>query len=265
MAESSPLEDERSSPALEKIAALSLEAGRMLMESGAKAASVEKIVNMVAHGLGAERVDVRVGFASLDLTVMRHAFGITRLSKVGNVGVNQRLNQELWRLAKRVSRRELTAEETDTGLQRIKAETPLHNTWLLVGAVGLACAAFGLLLGVDVRGSGAVFVAASIGQFVRRKLLANQVNPFICTTVVSFLSSLIGSIGARWAGSQTITLAMIASTLLLVPGIPAVNAQSDILEGYPTIGTARAVSVAMTLLFIAIGIWIGPMLLNVWH
>jgi uncharacterized membrane protein YjjP (DUF1212 family) len=58
---------------------------------------------------------------------------------------------------------------------------------------------------------------------------------------------------------------MIASTLLLVPGIPAVNAQSDILEGYPTIGTARAVSVAMTLLFIAIGIWIGPMLLNVWH
>jgi uncharacterized membrane protein YjjP (DUF1212 family) len=33
---------------------------------------------------------------------------------------------------------------------------------------------------------------------------------------------------------------MIAPVLLLVPGVPAFNAQYDILEGRPTLGSARA-------------------------
>jgi len=48
---------------------------------------------------------------------------------------------------------------------------------------------------------------------------------------------------------------MIASILLLVPGVPFVNAQSDILEGHPTLGSARAVSVAVLLIFVAVGLW----------
>jgi uncharacterized membrane protein YjjP (DUF1212 family) len=60
-------------------------------------------------------------------------------------------------------------------------------------------------------------------------------------------------------------VAMIASILLLVPGVPAVNAQSDILEGRPTLGSARVVTVVMTLIFIAAGLWIGPVLLHLWH
>ncbi len=47
----------------------------------------------------------------------------------------------------------------------------------------------------------------------------------------------------------------IASTLLLAPGVPATNAQTDIVEGFPTVGSARAVSVAMIMVFATIGIW----------
>ena len=50
-------------------------------------------------------------------------------------------------------------------------------------------------------------------------------------------------------------MALIASTLLLVPGVPATNAQTDIMEGFPTVGSARAVSVAMIMVFATIGIW----------
>jgi uncharacterized membrane protein YjjP (DUF1212 family) len=57
---------------------------------------------------------------------------------------------------------------------------------------------------------------------------------------------------------------MIASILLLVPGVPAVNAQSDILEGHPTLGSARAVTVAMILVFIAAGLWLGKTSLDRW-
>jgi uncharacterized membrane protein YjjP (DUF1212 family) len=260
-----PPERRGSLPSLESIAMAALDAGRLLMEAGASAKSVEGIVEMFAHSLGAERVALRIGYASLAISIAIDGSGITRMRKVGQIGVNQRLEEELWHLAERASRQELTADETSAELARLARETPRHSPWVTAVAVGLACAAFGRLLGVDWHGTVPVFVAATLGQYIRHELLIHRMNVFICTAVVSSLSSLIGSLGARWAGSETITLAMIASILLLVPGVAAVNAQSDILEGYPTLGSARALTVLMTLIFIAAGLWVGPVLLNLWH
>jgi uncharacterized membrane protein YjjP (DUF1212 family) len=55
----------------------------------------------------------------------------------------------------------------------------------------------------------------------------------------------------------------IASVLLLVPGVPAFDAQHDILDGHPTLGTARAVVVGMLLIFIATGVLIARVVLGV--
>ena len=255
----------QSPPILEPIAMVAMDTGRMLMEAGTSAKGVERIVEMVARGLGAERVELRIGYASMSITIGVGEAGITRMRKVGHLGVNQRLNQRLWELAERVSRRELDAGQTRTALNRLAAETPHHAPWLMAVAVGLACAAFGRLLSVDWPGSGPVFLAATAGQYLRKKLLTRHVNVFICAALVSCLSSLLGGLGAYWVGSETISTAMVASILLLVPGVPAVNAQSDILDGYPTLGSARAVTVAMTLVFMAAGLWIGRAVFNHWH
>lgn len=249
-------------PSLEPIAMVALDAGRMLMEAGAAAKGVEWIVGTIAQGLGAERVDLRIGYASLAITIGVGPNGITRMRKVGNLGVNQRQDQELRHLARRVVNHELTLEQTRAELARIAKTTPRHSSLVMAVAVGLACAAFGRLLQLDWAGIGPVFVAATVGQFIRRELLSRHVNHFICATLVAVLSSLISGLGAGWAGSHDVSTAMIASILLLVPGVPAVNAQSDILEGHPTLGSARAVSVAMTLVFAAAGLWIGQMLIS---
>lgn len=147
-------------------------------------------------------------------------------------------------------------------LTRLATKTPRHSPLVTSVAVGLACAAFGRLLKVDWLGVGPVFMAATIGQFVRIQLVRQHVNHFICATLVAFLSSFLGGLGAHWAHSESIPTAMIAAILLLVPGVPAVNSQDDILEGHPTLGSARAVTVAMTLIFVAAGLWIGQALLN---
>jgi len=151
----------------------------------------------------------------------------------------------------------LTVEQTRAELDHIASRTKRHSPWVMAIAVGLACAAFGRLLKVDWAGTGPVFLAATLGQYVRRDLLSRHANVFIAATAVAFLSSLIGGLGAHWAGSGTVTTAMIASILLLVPGIPCVNAQSDILEGHPTLGSARTVTVAVLLIFVAVGLWLA--------
>jgi uncharacterized membrane protein YjjP (DUF1212 family) len=234
----------------------------MLMEAGASATGVKRIVETVALGLGANRVDLRIGYASLAITIGIGDAGITRMRQVGTLGVNQRLDHELWSLAKRVSHRELTVDQTRNELARLAKETPRHSPLFMAVAVGLACAAFGRLLNVDWVATGPIFLASTFGQLIRRELLTRHVNVFICVTLVSLFSSVLGGLGARWAGSATITAAMISSILLLVPGVPAVNAQMDILEGHPTLGSARAVSVAMILVFMAAGLWVGQMLVN---
>jgi uncharacterized membrane protein YjjP (DUF1212 family) len=187
--------------------------------------------------------------------------GITRMMKVGDLGVNHRLDHELWLWAKRVSRRKLSPEQTRRELTRLAKETPRHSPWMVAISAGVACAAFGRLLDVDWYGTGAILLASTFAQWVRHQLLARRVNPFLCTAFISFQASLLAGLVARWAGSQTVPDAIAASILMLIPGVPALNAQSDILEGHPTLGSARLVTVVMTLIFIVIGLSMGTVLL----
>jgi uncharacterized membrane protein YjjP (DUF1212 family) len=186
------------------------------------------------------------------------------MRKVGGLGVNQQLDEELWRLAARVSRGELSAAQTSEALKQLTFDVQRHPLWLTAISVGLACAAFGRLLGVDWAGTGPVFLAASVGQYTRAKVLHHKVNPFLCTAEISFLSATLGGLMGAAAGTGTVTTAAIAAVLLLVPGVPAVNAQADILDGRPTLGSARVVTVVMTLVFIAVGLWISRALLTWW-
>src|SRR5436190_14925554 len=87
---------------LEDIAMVSMEFGRLLMECGASARGVDEIVDTVARGLGAERVELRIGYTSLAVTVGIGGEGITRMRKVGALGVNQRLGHSLSDLAEAV-------------------------------------------------------------------------------------------------------------------------------------------------------------------
>jgi uncharacterized membrane protein YjjP (DUF1212 family) len=237
----------------------------MMMEAGANAKSVDAIVKMVGRGLGVERVEVRIGYASLEVTLRIGDKVATEMCAVGNLAVNQSLAQGLWGLGNRVANHELGIELTRTELARLANDTPCHHAWTVAVAVGLGCAAFGRLLSVDWPGTGSVFVATTIGQFTRGIFSRSQMNSFLATGIVSFLCSLLAGFGALLIGSATLVPTMIASILLLVPGVPAVNAQSDILEGHPTLGSARAVNVAMTLVFVAVGLWLGYATLSEWH
>jgi uncharacterized membrane protein YjjP (DUF1212 family) len=247
---------------LEDIALLALEFGRLLMESGASARNVDEITGQVATGLGAEHVELRVGYASLAITIGIGPEWITRMRKVGPLGVNQRLYHALRTTAGQIERGGLTLERARAELDHLVRVSPCHPDWVVALAVGVACAAFGRLLDVDRAGVGPIFVAAVLGHIVRRQLSLHNVNVFLSTTVVAFLGSTLCGLGARWAGSQTLARDMIGPVLLLVPGVPSFNAQLDILEGRPTLGSARAVWVAVILIFMTVGVWLARGLLE---
>lgn len=243
--------------ALEQIAMVALVAARVLMESGARAQVVHQCAEMVAKGLGAESVAFRSGYASLAITVGTGVNTITRMTDVGRHAVNHRLDQAIRKLAARVAAGGMSAAETVGEIERLRRETPRHPAWLVALAVGVGCAAFGRLLGVDWLGFAAAAGAATFGQWLRHHLLARRVNPFAVAATIAFVAASVGGAGAKLLGSGTVDLALMASVLLLVPGVPALNAQMDIMEGSPTLGSARAVTVAVLMVFVTVGVWLA--------
>lgn len=239
---------------LERIAEAALMVAGALMETGSRAEVIHEDCVLVARGLGAEQVHLRSGYASLDITVVRGREAVTRMVEVGPHGVNHQLNHAARKLARRIGRGDLTATEAMAEMTRLPRKTPVHAPWVVALAVGCACAAFGRLLGIDLAAFLPVAAGGAVGQAVRRCLGGRGRNVFVTAACVAWLSASIGGLGARWLGSGTSGLAMIASVLLLVPGVPVVNAQADIMEGYPTLGAARAVFVSMLLAFIATGV-----------
>ena len=205
---------------LERIATASLEVGRLLMETGARAEIVHADCSLVAHGLGADHVDVRSGYASLDITIASGASTVTRMTEVGAHGLNYLLGHAIRNFARQICQGGLTAGEASDELTRLKKVTPHHAPWLVAFAVGIACASFGRLLGIDWPAFMPVAVAGAIDQTVRQQMMHRGVNVFVVAAAVAFLSSSLGELGAKWVGSTTVILAMIASVLLLVPGYP---------------------------------------------
>ena len=95
-----------------------LEAGRILMESGARSSSVETLAERFARALGADRVDLRIGYASLAITIGVGDNGITRMREVGHLGVNQRVDAEVRRLADRLEAAPMSVDEVRAELER---------------------------------------------------------------------------------------------------------------------------------------------------
>ena len=242
---------------LEKIAMAALNVGCMLMESGAKAEVVRNGIEMVVKGLRAETIAVRIGYASISLTVRDGGDvgnTISRLLQVGPHGVNLQLNNAARALAVRASQGSLTPEAIVEEVSGLRKKTPKHH-WLTVAlATGLACASFGQLLGTDAMAFIPIWFAGFLGQTVRHFMVMNKQNLFAMVAIVAFVSSAIGGLLSQLVGSVTPEMAMFASVLLLVPGVPSMNAQTDIMEGSPTLGSARALTVFMILIFLTVGV-----------
>jgi uncharacterized membrane protein YjjP (DUF1212 family) len=248
---------------LEKIAMAALRMARVLVECGARVRVVHQGATLVARGLGVEPVGLRTGYASQEITVRSGANTITRMMTIGPHGVNHRLDHAMRALAARVSKGGMTVDEVEAEMDRLAKTTPRHPLWLVALAVGMACAAFGRLLGIDWLAFGPVFFGGVLGQALRMFLHRRGVNSYVVAAAIAFVAAGTAGAGARLVGSTTLNLAMMAAILLLVPGVPATNAQTDIMDGYPSMGSARAVSVLMVMIFATCGVWLAETLLGV--
>jgi len=241
-------------PPLAAVARLSLTCGRMLLEWGANARVVHEAISNIARGFGCDSAEAFCQHAAIIVMLRRGDEACTQMGKVGEHGVNLRRSQNLQETIYRVARGEVECEDAQREVDGVTRTTKAYPIWFVCLSTGLACSAFGQLLNSDGSAFLPTLVGAATGQWIRHLLFKRGTNLFLTTGTVSFVAASLAAIGGRFMGSSDLELAMVAAVLLLVPGIPVLNAQIDVIEGKPNLAAARALRITYVLLFMALGL-----------
>ena len=241
---------------------LALWAGQLLLQNGAESARVEETVHRLGTALGAHWMDILVSPNAILVTTISDQEFRTKIRRVVSMGVNMQIVTEVRTLVHQVERGQVDRAGTRETLTRLSHLRPQYRHCLVVVMIGLGCAAFSRLYGGDWPVFLVTFFAAGIAQFVRQELQRRYFNSLIIVVVTSFVASLIAGMASVYKLSPQPQFALIASVILLVPGIHLVNAMRDLIAGHLVTGIVRGVVGGMVSLGIALGLVMAMRLLG---
>lgn len=233
---------------------LVLLAGALLIQYGADSQRVEETIHHIGRALGADDIHLFVSANALTVTMDSGPEFRTRTIRVRDRGVNMTIVSAINRLSRRVEAGELDRFMVRSELTRISNSPQHYNRFLVIGMVGLACAALCRLAGGEWSVCGITLLASAGAMFVRQELTRRSLNIFLVVTATAFIAGLLASSAVWLHLGERPQLALATSVLLLVPGVPMINAVEDMITGHPVVGVARGVTAALIALSIALGL-----------
>lgn len=242
---------------------LSLLTGQLLLQHGADSARIEATVHHIGTGLGCNWLDILVSPNAILITTTSGDQFRTKLRRVTRLGVNMAMIVTINDLSRRVYSGELDRFTLRQALEAAIDADPEYDRWTVVVMVGLACGAFSKLFGGDWVVFIMTVIASGTAMFVRQELAHRYFNQYIMVTVTAFVATVVAGLALMLNLSENPTIALSASVLLLVPGVPLINAAEDIIQGHALIGVVRGVIGGLISVSIALGIIMAITLLRI--
>lgn len=248
---------------LREVITLSLWAGQLLLQHGAESQRVEETVHRLGTGMGCDWMDILVSTNALTVTTISGGEFRTKIRRVPVLGVNMTIVDEVNTLSRRVTAGELSRSQIRAELKRISTTPPRYNRWLVVAMVGLACASFSRLFDGDWPAFGVTLVSASVAMVVRQELTRRHFNALMVVVMTAFVAGLLASSATLFEWSAQPQTTLIASVLLLVPGVPLINGVEDLIKGHLVTGMARGMLGLLVSAGIALGLLVAMLLVGV--
>lgn len=239
---------------LDRRLALILKTGKTALEAGADSQRVETLLQRLARLLGVDELHLLFNYRALSATAIAGDTTLTRVVGIGTMGVDMRVESALGRYLKSLDECPLL-DELEDQLRTIARSAAPYPRWFVVVFVGLACGAFCLLFGADIQAAARAGIGAAAGLCLKFLLASLAPNAVLLTTLCAALSSILAALPVPGiVNSPDLGLAMTASVLYLVPGVPMINALEDMLQGHVNIAMGRAVSAMLLSMAIALGL-----------
>jgi uncharacterized membrane protein YjjP (DUF1212 family) len=242
---------------------LSLELGRLLLVNGADTCEAEQVVSTFAASLGFD-ASLLITYEAILATVEFKGATDTRIGRhliPPNVDMNAIAS--LKRLANEVLEERLSFSSAHEAFERLEQSQHLYPTQIVVATLGVSAGSIARLFGADWTVVCAATLAAILGSIVRLRLGRAKVNPFANSFWSALVGALVGGLAIRLAPNSTQWLSLVAPGMILVPGVPMMNAIREVIGNHLSVGCSRLMFVAVTLLSIGLGIFIAATVIGI--
>lgn len=186
----------------------------------------------------------------------------TNNERIGKGGLNFALNSSLSTLSWRIADRRLPLDVAQRMMAHLCNRSRL-NPWLVLVLVGFANASFCRLFGGDAMAMLIVFIATVDGFYLKNRLHAMHIDIRIATIIAGCFSAIIAAAGFAFHLGSTPDIALATSVLYLVPGIPFINAGSDLIHGHYICSICRFITAIVLTGCLALGLCLAIILMDI--
>jgi uncharacterized membrane protein YjjP (DUF1212 family) len=242
---------------VEQVAHLALLVGRLLFENGADTAEVLESVVRFAAAFGYE-ANLMVSYEVLLLTLVASGQFRTKVGhRVPAISVNMAAIADVSRLVGEVESGQKGMADAQAALEAVEHQPPAYRRWVVVFTLGLTAGSLARLFGGDWPTFAIAWLAGSTGMWLRQELGRRGFNLFFIPFAAAFVSGVIGGAAVLLEISGTPTLCLVAPGMIIVPGVPLVNAVQDMFKNHMTQGLARLGLGVLITLAIAFGLFLA--------
>lgn len=247
-------------PSLARAAAAILRLGETLLVAGAGSYRVKDSMRRTARALGIDHHHAQVTLTEITSTVRSGTQSRTEVTECRRVHVNAERIDAVAEYVKALPVG-VSIEALEEQLGRIAARPHLYGGIVNALAVGLACTAFAFLNNGGLIVCVSVFLAATAGQGLRRRLMRVRLNQLAVTLVAATFSSgmyvgAVMALEALGAATRSDEAGLISAVLYLVPGFPLVTAVLDLVRLDLSSGVTRLAYVSVILASAGTGVWV---------
>lgn len=233
-----------------------------LMASGVHTSRIVRNTARIAESFGFE-AHMTLFHKTIIMTLRNkentHVYSMVNTAKAG--AINFEINSDLSALSWEAYDNHLPLDQLWEKYHAITSK-PRLNAWLVWVLVGFANASFCRLFSGDWIAVAAVFVATLVGFRLKQVLGKHHINHYFIFTISAFVASLIASVTMWQQWGNTPDIAIGASVLYLIPGVPLINGIIDIIEGHVLAGTARLINAFLLIICIAFGMAITLLMMG---
>lgn len=249
-------------PTAREVAIFIAEYASWLWASGATCIRIEKNVFRMQKAFGVD-ADVSIMPRHIHVTAWNQerseSFSIVRRNLKSLISFD--INTQMSKLSWDVADERCSFQEALQRFEEIKQTKPASPTMVLLLA-SLANASFCRLFGGDLISMLLVFVSTLCGYRMKQTLLEERIDVrfvFLCS---SFVSAVISAGAHLFGWGETPEIALASSVLYLIPGIPYINAVSDMLDGHYICSFCRLMDGLVLTVCLSIGLCCGLFLMN---
>lgn len=248
--------------AMLRVAAFLADYASLLMGCGATCIRTEKNTRRLAHALGYD-VDISIMPSHVSVMVWTDDASLQQMAvrKTAGCGISFHINALLSRLSWEVADNHIDYQTSVSRFRRICSTAPTSAIEVLV-LTSFANASFCRLFGGDGAAMLIVFFSTLLGYRLKQIMLEARCDVRLTFLCASFFSATFSAAGHIFGIGSTPEIALGTSVLYLIPGVPYMNAVSDVIYRHYLCAFSRFMDAAILTACLSAGLCTGMLILG---